>query len=243
MSWHLPPQPLRRRTLILFAFGTLAAMELATVLSPRLGASDAYPVKAMLVFGVVAFAAAGQLAATHPFDRLGPANLITTLRVLLLSLVAGLIGECPTSAVAWGGTLLAVVITALDGVDGWLARRTRFASEFGARYDMETDALHILVLAVLAWQLDKAGAWIVLAGAMRYLFVASGYLWPWLNGALPPSQRRKTVCVVQIVGLIVVVSPVATSPASVVVAAITLLMLTWSFGVDVRWLHRHRQEP
>ena len=242
MSWHLPPQPLRRRTLIPFAFGTLAALQLATMLSPRLGASAAYPVKAMLVFGVAAVVAAGQLASTHPFDRLGPANLVTTLRLLLLSLVAALIGEGPTSTVAWGGALLAVVITTLDGVDGWLARRTRFASEFGARYDMETDALLILVLAVLAWQLDKAGIWIVLAGAMRYLFVASGYLWPWMNGALPDSQRRKTVCVVQIVGLIFVVSPVATAPGSVAAAAITLLTLTWSFGVDVRWLHQHRQE-
>ncbi|MEQ1727927.1 MAG: CDP-alcohol phosphatidyltransferase family protein [Vicinamibacterales bacterium] len=241
MSWHLPPQPLRRRTLVPFAFGTLAAMQLADLLSPRIGVSEAYPVKAILVFGVVAIVAAGQLAATHPFDRLGPANLVTTLRVLLLSLVAALIGEGPTSAVAWGGALLAVVITALDGVDGWLARRTNYASEFGARYDMETDALLILVLAVLAWKHDKAGAWIVLAGAMRYLFVASGHLWTWMNRELPQSQRRKTVCVVQIVGLIVVVSPIVTAPGSVVVAALTLLTLTWSFGVDVWWLHQHRQ--
>lgn len=241
MSWHLPPQPLRRRTLIPFTLGTVAALPLASLLSPRLGASAAYPAKAMLVFGAVAVVAAGQLAATHPFDRLGPANLVTTLRMLLLSLVAALIGEAPTSTIAWGGSLLAVVITALDGVDGWLARRARFVSKFGARYDMETDALLILVLAVLAWQHDKAGAWIVLAGAMRYLFVAGGGVWPWLNAELPPSLRRKTVCVVQIVGLIVVVSPIVTAPGSVLVAAITLLTLTWSFGVDVRWLHQHRQ--
>ncbi len=240
MSWHLPPQPLRRRSLITFTLGTIAARQLAIVLSPLLGVSDAYPVKAMLVFGVAVFTAAGQLAVTHPFDRLGPANLVTTLRVLLLSLVAALIAEAPTSTTAWGGAVLAVVVTALDGVDGWLARRTRFASEFGARYDMETDALLILVLAVLAWQHNKAGVWIVLAGAMRYLFLASGYLWPWMNAALPDSQRRKTVCVVQIVGLIFVVSPVATAPGSAVVAAITLLTLTWSFGLDVRWLHQHR---
>lgn len=218
-------------------------MQLAAAVSPRLGVSDAYPVKAMLVFGVVAIIAVGQLAATHPFDRLGPANLVTTLRVLLLSLVAALIGEASTSTVAWAGALVAVVITTLDGVDGWLARRTKYASAFGARYDMEADALLILVLAVLAWQYGKAGAWIVLAGAMRYLFVASGYIWPWMNGGLPPSQRRKTICVVQIVGLIVVVSPIVTAPGSVVIAALTLLTLTWSFAIDVSWLYGHRQEP
>jgi phosphatidylglycerophosphate synthase len=241
MSWHLPPQPLRRRTLLPFAFGTLTVVQLATMLAPRLGGSDAYPMKAVLVFGVVAVIAAGQLATSHPFDRLGPANLVTTLRLVLVSLVAALIGEEPTTTVAWGGALLAVVITALDGVDGWLARRTRYASEFGARFDMETDALLILILAVLAWQHDKAGAWIVLAGAMRYLFVAGGYVWPWLDGELPPSQRRKTVCVVQAVGLIIVVSPIVTVPVSVVVAALTLVTLAWSFGVDVRWLYQHHR--
>ena len=240
MSWHLPPQPLRRRTLLPFAFGTLAAAQLATLLSPRLGASEAYPLKAMLVFGGAAVVAAGHVADTHPFDRLGAANVVTTLRLLLLSLVAALIGEWPTSTLAWAGALVGVAVTTLDGVDGWLARRTGYASDFGARYDMETDALLILVLAVLAWQHEKAGVWIVLAGAMRYLFVASGYLWPWMNAALPASLRRKTVCVVQIVGLIVIVSPVAAPPVSVAVAALTLLALTWSFAVDVAWLHQHR---
>ena len=43
-------------------------------------------------------------------------------------------------------------MTALDGVDGWLARRSGIASAFGARFDMEIDALLILVLAVLAWR-------------------------------------------------------------------------------------------
>jgi multidrug efflux pump subunit AcrA (membrane-fusion protein) len=38
----------------------------------------------------------------------------------------------------------------LDGVDGWLARRHEIASRFGARFDMEVDALLILALSVLA---------------------------------------------------------------------------------------------
>ena len=96
---------------------------------------------------------------------------------------------------------------ALDGVDGALARGRGEASEFGARFDMETDALLILVLAALVWQHDKAGAWILLAGLLRYLFVAASYVLPWLGAALPPSRRRQTVCVVQIVSLIGALAP------------------------------------
>ena len=91
------------------------------------------------------------------------------------------------TALGAGRGKLALPAVALDGVDGWLARRSGLSSDFGARYDMETDALLILVLAVLAWRQEKAGAWIVLAGAMRYLFVAAGYIWTWMTAPLPPS--------------------------------------------------------
>ena len=49
--------------------------------------------------------------------------------------------------------------------------RSNEASSFGARFDMETDALLILVLAALVWQHGKAGPWILAAGLMRYAFV------------------------------------------------------------------------
>jgi hypothetical protein len=41
------------------------------------------------------------------------------------------------------------------------------------------------------------------------------------------------------VGLGVVVAPSVATTASAVVAAGTLALLTWSFGVDVLWLRRH----
>ena len=223
--------------LVLLAAGTFQA---ATAVSHGFGASDLYPIRSTAIFVVSAAVAVGFLAHAHPFARFGPANGITSLRLGLTSLAAGLIGEVPHASLATLATFLALVATVLDGADGWLARRTGMASAFGARYDMETDALLILVLAVLAWQHDKAGVWIVLAGAMRYLFVAAGVRWAWLDAPLPPSQRRKAVCVVQIVGLGLVVSPLMAPPVSTLAAALTLVALAWSFAVDVRWLHRHR---
>jgi phosphatidylglycerophosphate synthase len=217
-----------------------ATFQMATRLSHGLGTSDRYPITSAALFSVAAVFAVGVLADQHPFPRFGPANGVTSLRLALTSLVAGFLGEAPSEPVAMLAAVLALVSTVLDGADGWLARRTRMASPFGARFDMETDALLILVLATLAWRHDKAGAWIVLAGAMRYLFVAAGAVWRWVDAPLPPSQRRKAVCVVQIVGLGLVVSPLMAPPVSTFAAALTLAALTWSFGVDVLWLWNHR---
>jgi len=127
----------------------------------------------------------------------------------------------------------------LDGVDGWLARRTSLASAFGARFDMETDALLIMVLAVLAWQFGKAGVWVLGSGLLRYAFIASGWALPALRQPLPPSQRRKTLAVVQVVALIVTVAPFVPTRLSVLVAAVALGTLMLSFLVDVVWLFRN----
>src|SRR5439155_607224 len=74
------------------------------------------------------------------------------------------------------------IATVLDGADGWLARRTRMESAFGARFDTEVDALLIQVLAVLAWRWGKAGPWVLVSGLLRYLFLLSGWLWPHAAG-------------------------------------------------------------
>jgi hypothetical protein len=101
---------------------------------------------------------------------------------------------------------------------------------------METDALLILALTLLAWQLGKAGPWIVAAGALRYAFVAAGYLFAWLRRPLPDSRRRQTVCVVQIVSLIACLLPPITPPVSAIVGLAGLLVLAGSFAVDIAWL-------
>ena len=127
--------------------------------------------------------------------------MATMLRAALVALVTGLVGEPATPIVAASAAGAALLAAALDGVDGWLARRTRMTSAFGARFDMETDVFLVLALSVLAWQYGKAGAWVLLCGLMRYGFVAGGWLWPWLRGPLSPTVRGKAICVVQFVGL------------------------------------------
>ena len=238
MSWQRPRAPLLSRVLATQTLGIVATFAASVALARALRMPAAYSFKATVVFAAICLIALGSLH-HHPFERFGAANVVTTVRGLLVSLVIALVGEAPTAAAAWAAALASTGSTLLDGVDGWMARHEGMESDFGARYDMEIDALVILALAVLTWQNGKAGAWIVLAGAMRYLFVAAGYVWHWMTAPLPPSTRRKAVCVIQIVGLIIAVAPFVPVALSRAIALITLVSLTWSFGVDVLWLRRH----
>src|SRR5699024_4708500 len=107
----------------------------------------------------------------HPHRDFGVANYVTVVRVVLTSLVAGAVLLPPQPHVAWWVLALTLIAAALDGIDGRLARQTRLQSAFGARFDMEIDALLILLLSILVCRFGKAGAWILTAGLLRYLFV------------------------------------------------------------------------
>lgn len=232
-------QGLRASARRVFAAALLAAGILAWAARFVLPLSDRFPIVVSLIFAGVMLLAMGGLRAGHPFACFGAANQITTLRAALAVLVAGLVGERSLPALSAVAASAALVVTMLDGIDGWVARRTRMSSEFGARFDMEVDAFLILVLAMLAWRHGKAGGWILVAGLLRYLFILAGKLWAWMEKPLRPSTRRQTICVVQIVGLIVTLVPSVPPPASATVAALALTALCYSFMVDTLWLWRN----
>src|SRR5258707_503854 len=83
-----------------------------------------------------------------PFPRFGPANQLPTARAVIVALIAGLIGEIRTPQAASAAAAAAVAVLIMDGVDGWAARQTGTASIFGARFDVEVDALLIQALAI-----------------------------------------------------------------------------------------------
>jgi phosphatidylglycerophosphate synthase len=178
----------------------------------------------------------------QPLTCFGAANAVTLLRAGITALFAGLIGRpALMPELAWIMTALATVALILDGLDGWLARRSGTQSPFGARFDMEVDAFFILILAVLVWQSGKAGVWVILSGALRYGFVLLGYALPWLNQPLPPRRRRQTVCVIQTVVLVLCLTPPLVPPASTALAATALGLLMLSFVVDMAWLWRQNR--
>ncbi|HTB67304.1 MAG TPA: CDP-alcohol phosphatidyltransferase family protein [Steroidobacteraceae bacterium] len=230
------PHGLLRSALICILAAALLIGAVAEFCTNQLGLGAAYVPKVLTVFIVGAALVLFGLPKHHPFGAFGAANQVTLVRGALVALLAGLIREPAEGALPALVTAVATGTAVLDGVDGWLARRSGLASAFGARFDMETDALLILVLAVLAWQFGKAGSWVWGSGLLRYAFVAAGTLVPALRQPLPPSQRRKIVAVAQVVALIVTVAPFVPAAVSAPLAAVALGALALSFLVDIVWL-------
>lgn len=195
---------------------------------------------ALGIFAVIIAVAQGRLDAFHPPDRFGGANVITLFRAAGAALLGGaaLAGQVPGPAASWGFALASAALLALDGIDGWLARRSGLASAFGARFDMEVDALTGLALALLVWQMDKAGPWVLALGFMRYAFLGLGWVRPAFAAPLAPSWRRKAVCVAQLAALTLLLAPPIAPPLSSAIAAAALGLLAWSFARDLRRLAR-----
>ncbi|MGH3911312.1 MAG: CDP-alcohol phosphatidyltransferase family protein, partial [Pseudonocardiaceae bacterium] len=115
-------------------------------------------------------------------DTLGPADLVTLARAVLVGGVTALVvdrlfsGSTDVVATPVVATLVvtATVALVLDAVDGQVARRSGTASALGARFDMEVDAFLILVLSVHVAVL--VGPWALAIGAMRYGFVAASWM-------------------------------------------------------------------
>jgi phosphatidylglycerophosphate synthase len=181
-----------------------------------------------------------RLALHHPFPRFGPANYVTLSRAGVVIVLATLIGQPGTPRLLWFIVIITSIAAALDGIDGWLARRTNMVSSFGARFDMETDAAMILLMSILVWQHGKAGSWVVLAGLMRYLFVAAAAIWPWLARPLTPTRRAKVIAITQTIVLICAIAPIIPVWLSTTAAAVSLALLSWSFLMDIRRLAQTR---
>ena len=239
-TWSLPAEPLRARVLLAAAVGCLVMVLLAIGLHASLHTSTIQPVIAVAIFITLAGTVLVMMRHHHPFRRFGPANRVTTIRAMLVALAASLLTESASPAIAWTLVVITATVVVLDGIDGWLARRTGMASAFGARFDMETDALFMLVLSALVWRHHKAGWWVIAIGLMRYAFVAGGWMLPWLSRPLRATVRGKTVAIVTLIVLGAALAPMVPAPASALGCAIALGTLAWSFGIDVLFLWRRR---
>ena len=173
-----------------------------------------------------------------PGRGLGAANRVTLGRAVLAVPVAALVAQPAIhhDGGHWWIIGLSTAVMVTDGFDGWTARRTGTATPFGARFDMELDAALVLALSLLVALSGRVGAWIVAAGALRYVFVAAGWLYPPLAAPLPPRRRRQTICVVQGAALLIALGPIIPLPAASAAAFLGLAGLVYSFGVDIRWV-------
>ena len=189
---------------------------------------------------VVPTLAAGSITRRRPRVSTA-ADRITLLRgvlaggcatLVILGLVSG------SDLRTWPLFLLALPAVLLDGVDGWVARRTATASPAGGRLDMETDAALLVILSLAL--APTLGWWVMAIGAMRYLFWAAAWWRPALGGRLRFSQFRRVVAGTQGCVLVGCLPPVVPPLTASIAAALALALLTVSFGKDVATLERSR---
>ena len=202
------------------------------------------PLTSLAAMALVAFFGARGLVRAHPYAQVGLANLVTLARAGIAALVAGALwlpaGLADRPVLAWALVGIVAIGLALDGVDGWLARRSGLVSGFGARFDMEVDAALAALLCSVAILSDKAGLWLLPLGFLRYLWVVAGLILPWLTANLPDRLSRKAICVLQIGVLTALIAPVVVHPWSTLIAIAALAALLWSFAVDALWLWQRR---
>ncbi|MFP4305536.1 CDP-alcohol phosphatidyltransferase family protein [Rhodosalinus sp.] len=179
----------------------------------------------------------------YPHRVLGLCNAVTHLRAtLVVFLAAALVAGAAAAPLGWALTGIAAAVLALDGADGWLARRRGLVSRFGARFDVETDAVFAAVLAAAALSSGKIG-WpeAVVLGAARYAFQMAGLGLPWLRAPLPERLRRKAICVLQLSVLVVLLAPAADGAAARLAGVAAALAVVASFALDIRTLWRQRR--
>ncbi|WP_344122960.1 CDP-alcohol phosphatidyltransferase family protein [Kocuria aegyptia] len=224
--------------------GALAALVLlADVEPPVLVASG---LLGLAVLGAVVRSTVGRRG--EPY---GPADRVTVGRSVLVALTAALlpVGLVPVLGQdagrpvdAWCWTVFAVALPAwlLDGVDGWVARRTGSATRAGARFDQEVDAVLLLFLSVaVAARIGLPAAWwVAVIGALRYLFLLGLRVRPAWRRPLPYSSYRRVVAGIQGGVLLGALVPLIPLPLAVAATVVALVLLLISFGRDVLWLER-----
>lgn len=186
------------------------------------------------VFFVISAVALRGVQMHYPHQKLGLCNAVTLLRAAMVALLAGAVFA--PEARSWIVFTLACIAFALDGLDGWIARRSGLTSSFGARFDMEIDALLGAVLASLLLAGGHVGPEILVLGFTRYIFVFMSLFVTKLRADLPESLRRKSICVVQIAALIALLYPLTPVGFLLPISWGAAVLLLWSFGRDTLWL-------
>lgn len=220
---------------------------LGAVLLSMIGVSAAAMLAAVPAEAALGLVGSAGLVVTVAFarsglDTFGVPNAVTTIRLGLALALPLMLPTDPTGPPGWAPAVIAATALALDGVDGWLARRLGQRTEFGARFDMEVDTVLLVTTTFALLSLGRAGPWVLLGPALRPVFVLAGALFPWLAAPLPPSRRRRAVCGTALGALVLALTPLASPTVGTTLAGLAVSALAGSFLADIAWLACRRRD-
>jgi phosphatidylglycerophosphate synthase len=157
-------------------------------------------------------------------------NAITLFRLLLSCvMITVLHGQRVPVAVAL------VAAWAMDGLDGLLARRLGAESEFGAHLDAEVDAFLVLAAGAELWLTGQLGAWALIGGLLRYVYVLCVAVFPSRKGLLPRSRFARYAFGVVVLALALAL--VLPKPFDAIAAALGTAWIGVSFVRSFWWLY------
>lgn len=120
------------------------------------------------------------------------ANLITTLRIVLVLVLVGLIYQLSPAWQLFNAVLL-VIIFILDGVDGYVARKWNETSTFGAAYDVAADRVVENSMWIVFTHLGYTPVWVPIVFMSRGFVVDVIRTRVRLRGQTPFSMLRGPV--------------------------------------------------
>lgn len=179
----------------------------------------------------------------HP-DGSGPAipNLLTATRVVggvfflflvFMNASNPAVGGAARSGTGWFLVLGLVVVEITDFFDGRIARRMK-AGAFGAVWDMESDVIYAIALAVALRHIHAVPVFVLLIGLMRPLYVLIWHYETTLSN--PPRVYKwfsKTTTALIIIAMITAMAPAVGSAFRVASLSAILLLQLVSFGWDL----------
>lgn len=181
------------------------------------------------------------LLGPEPLTR---ADHVTRVRASLITALAGrllagrLLADAGLESGADGSTArlrtipqaaLFTLAIGLDAIDGQVARRTGCTTTRGWRFDLEADAAAIAVLSAAMLHRTR---WVVVPGALRYVFGAARQLVPTLRGELEPRLSRRVIAGGSMVALVATTWPMVPQRAVRALTGGAALALSASFARD-----------
>ncbi|MFT4803380.1 MAG: phosphatidylglycerophosphate synthase [Sediminicola sp.] len=120
---------------------------------------------------------------------LGYANIVTLIRAIILFFSMLFWDELNSNTLFFAF----LIITCLDWLDGFIAKKMSIASEFGLYLDMETDSLLVATMSFILWQLYGFHWIILVAGFLRYPYAIVVIL---INGGTKKEPKKAYASIV-----------------------------------------------